>query len=357
MGLQSRSPDDHHHDDVEAGKLLQRQGAQAPSRAGRPSLVAAVSRALSVRSGTARVVLAAATAVAWMFFSSFLIMINKHILKDLNFPYPMTVSSMGMFASGLLSWLACRVFDFAEARAQVSPVFFLSNILPVGLFMAMTLWSGNAVYLYLTVSFIQMLKAFTPVITMLALFAARLETPNGTMIGSVLVIAAGTALSAYGEVAFDNVGAVIMFISAVSESLRLVMTQYLLVGCKMGPIEGLMYLGPACFVWLALGAALVEWPAIAATGALALAARHWVLFLVAACMGFLINVLAFATIKLASSLTLKVLGTVKNALLIVAAMAMYREVVTGLQAAGYLMSTAAFAVFTYVKFKQVAAGG
>jgi hypothetical protein len=31
----------------------------------------------------------------------------------------MTVSSMGMFASGLLSWLACRVFNFAEARAQV----------------------------------------------------------------------------------------------------------------------------------------------------------------------------------------------------------------------------------------------
>lgn len=41
---------------------------------------------------------------------------------------------------------------------KISPAFFASNILPVGLFMAMTLWSGNAVYLYLTVSFIQMLK-------------------------------------------------------------------------------------------------------------------------------------------------------------------------------------------------------
>jgi hypothetical protein len=353
---------------------------------------------------------------------------------------------------------------------------------------------------------------------MLALFAARLETPSGPMVGSVLAIAAGTALAAYGEVAFDTVGVAIMFVSAVSESLRLVMTQYLLVGLKMGPIEGLMYLGPACFVWLSLGAALAEWPAIAATGALGLPARHWGLFLVAACMGFLINVLAFATIKLASSLTLKVrggarfwrargavplaggwalcrsqlasceaaagraavlgrlgphrrrlghsnggpaarptafaragcclngridteaaerarprrrakpqeaspnvmpaqytvpllptrpphdtspaaaripitidktprsslytpqvldihtlsppnstpwppgppkqvLGTVKNALLIVAAMAIYGEVVTGLQAVGYLLSSAAFAVFTYVKFQQVAAGG
>ena len=51
-------------------------------------------------------------------------------------------------------------------------------MLPVGLFMALTLWTGNEVYLYLTVAFIQMLKAFTPVITMLALFIARLEDPS-----------------------------------------------------------------------------------------------------------------------------------------------------------------------------------
>jgi hypothetical protein len=31
-------------------------------------------------------------------------------------------------------------------------------MLPVGFFMALTLWAGNLVYLYLTVSFIQMLK-------------------------------------------------------------------------------------------------------------------------------------------------------------------------------------------------------
>jgi len=51
-------------------------------------------------------------------------------------------------------------------------------MLPVGLFMALTLWTGNEVYLYLSVAFIQMLKAFTPVITMMALFIARLEDPS-----------------------------------------------------------------------------------------------------------------------------------------------------------------------------------
>lgn len=69
---------------------------------------------------------------------------------------------------------------------------------------------------------------------------------------------------------------------------------------------GVMYLSPACFVWLTFGAAFLEWGAISQAGALSIAAAHWPLFVAAATMGFLINLLAFATIKLASSLTLKV---------------------------------------------------
>lgn len=61
---------------------------------------------------------------------------------------------------------------------MVTLSYWLRGIMPVGFFMAGTLWFGNLVYLYLSVSFIQMLKAFTPVITMCALFLTRLETPT-----------------------------------------------------------------------------------------------------------------------------------------------------------------------------------
>lgn len=40
----------------------------------------------------------------------------------------------------------------------ITQQFYISKIMPVGLFMAATLFTGNQVYLYLTVSFIQMLK-------------------------------------------------------------------------------------------------------------------------------------------------------------------------------------------------------
>lgn len=91
----------------------------------------------------------------------------------------MTVSGMGMFTSGVFSYVLCRVTRIFEAKAVISGSFWIKRIMPVGFFMAATLWAGNLVYLYLSVSLIQMLKAFTPVITMLALFIARLETPTG----------------------------------------------------------------------------------------------------------------------------------------------------------------------------------
>ena len=42
--------------------------------------------------------------------------------------------------------------------------FYLTRIMPIGLFMALTLYFGNIVYLYLTVSFIQMLKVRSPAV-------------------------------------------------------------------------------------------------------------------------------------------------------------------------------------------------
>lgn len=50
------------------------------------------------------------------------------------------------------------MFKLVEANRVMTPRFYITKIMPVGLFTAITLSLGNLVYLYLTVSFIQMLK-------------------------------------------------------------------------------------------------------------------------------------------------------------------------------------------------------
>lgn len=303
-----------------------------------------------------RVGMAVFFSVAWMSVSSLLILLNKHVMVDLGFKYPMTVSGLGMLMSGFLSYLSCRVFGFVKAENTVTIDFWATRILPVGFFMALTLWTGNEVYLYLTVAFIQMLKAFTPVITMIALFIARLEDPTATMILSVLLTASGTAIAAYGEVNMSLVGMAFMLASETGEAIRLVMTQYLLVGLKFHPIEGLMYLAPACCVWLMAGAAVREWPMIIETGGLTIMQSNPLYFLLCSFMGFAVNGLAYTTIKLASSLTLKILGTAKNAMLVVIGVIFLREVVTSLQAWGYIISLIGFAWYNKIKMSAIAKG-
>jgi len=313
------------------------------------------SSVLGVQEGTMRVILAVLVCSSWMSVSSLLILLNKYIMVDLHFKYPMVVSSMGMMMSGTLSYLTCHVFKLVPANSLISFSFWLHRMLPVGFFMAMTLWTGNEVYLYLTVAFIQMLKAFTPVITMIALFIARLEDPTTAMIASVLLTALGTATAAYGEIKLSILGLVFMFGSETGEAIRLVMTQYLLVGLKLNPIEGLMYLAPACCFWLFVGASYREIPEIIEQGSLKIMWEHPFLFLAAAVMGFGVNALAYTAIKLASSLTLKVLGTVKNTLLVVIGMVFLSEVVTRVQALGYMISLAGFAWYNKIKMTQISA--
>lgn len=119
--------------------------------------------------------------------------------------------------------------------------FYVMRIMPIGLLMALTLLFGNLSYLYLTVAFIQILKAFTPVITMGALFLAGLETPTARLVASVVVIAIGTAIAAAGELNFSLLGVVIMMLSEVFEAARLVLTQKLLTGLRFHPSKHCLF--------------------------------------------------------------------------------------------------------------------
>jgi hypothetical protein len=98
-----------------------------------------------------------------------------HVRVPAGFKFPMVLSSLGQAFSAAAAFFCCHVIKVVPAEKVVDIPFFLQRMLPVGFFMAITLVCGNAVYMYLTVAFIQMLKAFTPVITMLGLFMVSLE--------------------------------------------------------------------------------------------------------------------------------------------------------------------------------------
>lgn len=123
----------------------------------------------------------------------------------------------------------------------------------------------------------------------------------------MFIIAAGTALAGYGEVNISIVGMLIQMVSECAEAGRLIMTQTLLQGLSFHPIESMLYIAPASVAWMLIGSVVTEIPEMLRKGGLDIIVEHAPLFFLAASLGFVVTTLAFFTIQLCGSLTLKVL--------------------------------------------------
>ena len=126
-----------------------------------------------------------------------LILTNKKILKDIGFAYPMLVSGLGQASSAVGSFIVIRVLRLQTLLNAhlVRWDFYLRNMGVVGAATAASLCFGNAGYLFLTVSFVQILKAFTPVFVVVMLYCTAVETPSRRVCFAVFMICVGTSIA------------------------------------------------------------------------------------------------------------------------------------------------------------------
>ena len=82
---------------------------------------------------------------------------------------------------------------------------YIKRVFPVGILYAFKLATGNAAYMFLSVSFIQMLKASSPVLVYFATVIAKLETFNWLRLFNMLTICIGISIALHGEIHFDIV--------------------------------------------------------------------------------------------------------------------------------------------------------
>ncbi len=82
-----------------------------------------------------------------------------------------------------------------------------------------------------------MCRAMLPLFIMLALYLASLETPTSTMVRAVGLTGVGCMISAYGEVHLSSIGLLCLVGNFIMESMRLVLTQVLLVGHEFSALQ------------------------------------------------------------------------------------------------------------------------
>ncbi|KAI0828642.1 TPT-domain-containing protein [Trametes gibbosa] len=269
----------------------------------------------------------------WIILSSAVIIYNNHLYNTLQFRYPVFLVTWHLTFAAIGTRVLQRTTHLVDGAKDVNMTkdMFVKSILPIGLLFSGSLILSNTAYLYLSVAYIQMLKAFTPVAILLISWTFRIQDPSKRLAVIVFMISSGVALASHGELRFNLVGFLTQAAAVGFEASRLVMIQILLHGLKMNPLVSLHYYAPVC--------ALINLAVLPFTEGLApfyeLARIGPMILITNAAVAFLLNIAAVFLVGAGSGLVLTLAGVFKDILLISGSVLLFGALITPLQVLGY----------------------
>mgnify|MGYP002385651928 CR=1 FL=1 len=179
--------------------------------------------------------------VIWIFFSSSTILFNKWVLASTEFTFPIALSCWHMLFASVLTHGLARTTTVITPP-EINREFYMYRVLPIALAFGVSLITANSAYMYLSVAFIQMIKACTPMVVLLLSFGAKLEQPSLALVGFIAVVCTGVIIASAGEVLFNMTGFILQVVAVVVEASRLVMIQILVSGSVKVDALGSLYL-------------------------------------------------------------------------------------------------------------------
>lgn len=268
-----------------------------------------------------------------------LILMNKYILSDIGFPYPVILSSLGLITTTLCTHLAYNTGKLALPKEHIVTLdFFLKKVCPIGALHAATIAFGNAQYVYIGVAVIQFLKAFTPAsIAILGylLLGKKLNTYAAMWLAALII---STTLSVEGDATITSLGLVLAALCSTCDAVRLVLQQYLLHDCKFGLWESMYFFAPVGGTFLFLSGCYLEGAEIVEKQAYMAVVYHPLSFVMVGFGGLGVVALNTSVIKVTSAVTLKALAIVRNGSVVVVGLILYREYLSLIQITAYLGS-------------------
>eukprot|EP01018_Ginkgo_biloba_P020447 Gb_01106 [translate_table: standard] len=302
-----------------------------------------------------KIVVSYAYVAVWIFLSFTVIVFNKYILdsKMYNWPYPISLTMIHMAFCSVLAFLLIRILKVVEPVSMTRKIY-VSSVIPISALYCLSLWLSNSAYIYLSVSFIQMLKALMPVAVYSIGVLFRKESFSSKTMTNMVGISVGVAIAAYGEAQFNATGVLLQLGAVVFEATRLVLIQILLTakGINLNPITSLYYIAPCCFLFLSIPWAIVEYPVLWATSSFYLDVP---IFAANCACAFLLNLAVFLLVGKTSALTMNVAGVVKDWLLIAFSWSVIKDRVTGVNLLGYGLAFLGVCFYNHMKLQSLKA--
>ena len=289
--------------------------------------------------------------LAWSLVSGLIIILNNWILHYDHFPFPITLSASGP----LFSWLVAATLvacGHTKLERRTTFTLWLRNIFPIGFFTAITYATGNELYMFLSVSFIQMMKSLSPIVVMFLLVLFRLDVLTREKLAGVLIMSVGMIIACFDEPTFSMWGIGLMVVGEMAEAMRMVFFQHLLGSQQFGLIEGLFYTCPANFFFLCIGIAIFEEKSLTEPENYGRVVNNPLPYIVVSCMGFGVILTTLGVIQTCGSLTFKAAGQVRNVGIVFVSICTFGDRVTGQQTVGYAINLVGFAIYQYVKSRE-----
>ncbi|XP_008219483.1 PREDICTED: probable sugar phosphate/phosphate translocator At5g25400 [Prunus mume] len=310
----------------------------------------------SLSEGVIRKILLSYTYVAiWIFLSFTVIVYNKYILdkKMYNWPFPISLTMIHMSFCASLAFVLVRVFKLVEP-VTMSRDLYISSVVPIGALYSLSLWLSNSAYIYLSVSFIQMLKALMPVAVYSIGVSLKKESFKTDTMVNMVSISIGVAIAAYGEARFDTWGVILQLGAVAFEATRLVLIQILLTskGITLNPITSLYYVAPCCLAFLFVPWIFVEYPILRDSSSFHF---DFLIFGTNSLCAFALNLAVFLLVGKTSALTMNVAGVVKDWLLIAFSWSVIKDTVTPINLFGYGLAFLGVAYYNHSKLQALKA--
>ncbi|CAI0475504.1 unnamed protein product [Linum tenue] len=236
------------------------------------------------------------------------IILNKYLLSNYGFRYPIFLTLCHMLACSLLSyasitWLKIVPLQTIRSGQQ------LLKISALGLIFCSSIVAGNVSLKYLPVSFNQAIGATTPFFTAVFAYLMTLKKEGFLTYAALVPVVSGVVVASGGEPSFHLFGFIMCVGATAARALKTVLQGILLSseGEKLHSMNLLMYMAPVAVAFLLPTALIMEKDVVGITIALAKDDKRFLFYLLFnASLSYLVNLTNFLVTKHTSALTLQV---------------------------------------------------
>ncbi|KAH1090531.1 hypothetical protein J1N35_017788 [Gossypium stocksii] len=278
--------------------------------------------------------------ILWYSSNIGVLLLNKFLLSNYGFRFPIFLTMCHMSACAFLSYVSIVFMKLVPLQPIKSRPQFL-KIATLSVVFCGSVVGGNISLRYLPVSFNQAVGATTPFFTALFAYLMTFKREAWVTYGALVPVVAGVVIASGGEPGFHWFGFIMCLSATAARAFKSVLQGILLSseGEKLNSMNLLLYMSPIAVLVL-VPAVLIMEPNVLEV-ILSLGKQHrymWLLLFINSTMAYSANLSNFLVTKHTSALTLQVLGNAKGAVAVVISILLFRNPVTVVGIGGYTMT-------------------